>query len=191
MKKIFQTLIFFIFITCLVYLSLPGPTIPPLPNSLKSNEPGDTVEMVGVSAYYTDLSREEVINFYQRAFSRSSFFNLPLPVVLLNHPPEYTNEAIRNTVSSTFLYELVHPGRGSLFVNGWDPAEDPKYKKAKDPTQVIEINGRFYQRKITLRLVRSSLLIRILIFSFSFFFFTKLLLELKKLAISFWQAIFK
>ncbi len=95
------------------YLLLPFGSLPALPDSLKSDEPGDTVEISGVSAYYTNLKREEVVAFYRQHYAQTGFFALPL--VVLNHPPEYGKEAIRDTTESTFLYELVQVGRGSLF----------------------------------------------------------------------------
>ena len=153
----------------LVYLSLPLPEIPDLPDSLKSDEPGDTVQISGVSAYYTDVSRQEVLRFYQEHFSQSSFLSLPLPIITLNHPPEYGKEAIRDTTESTFLYELVHPFRDSLFINGWDPAESKALREAvADPTKIIQKKGRYYERKIILRVMPSLVWLRILIFFFSF-----------------------
>jgi hypothetical protein len=189
MKKLFKILLTALCFLIFIYLCLPIPEIPPLPDSLKSTEPGDTVEIPGVSAFYTDISRGEVVGFYQKAFSRSSFLNLPLPVIVLNHPPEYGKQAIRATTETTFLYELVHPFRDSFFINGWDPAEHPEYKKAKDPTQVIKKNGRFYQRKITLRLVTSSLWARILVFSLSLLVLAKILIETKRSIISLWRTL--
>lgn len=189
MKKFFKILLGFFCFLIFVYLCLPIPELPPLPDSLKSTEPGDTVEIPGVSAFYTDIPRGEVIDFYQKAFSRSSFLNLPLPTIVLNHPPEYGKQAIRDTTETTFLYELAHPFRDSLFINGWDPAEHPEYKKAKDPTKVIKKAGRFYQRKITLRLMTSSRWARILVFSLSLLVLVKILIEAKKSTVSLWKTL--
>lgn len=152
----------------LIYVLLPGPVFRPLPDSLLSDEPGDTVEISGVWAYYTDVPRAQVVDWYRRDFSKSSFLGLPLPVIVLNHPPEYGREAIRATTETTFLYELVHPFRDSLYINGWDPAEDPQYQGA-DPTQVIEINGTFYERKVILRYRSTSWLARGVMFLLTVF----------------------
>ncbi|HUW22010.1 MAG TPA: hypothetical protein VMW41_05110 [Candidatus Bathyarchaeia archaeon] len=183
--KIFRRLVFIPISLILIYFMLPVPSVPPLPDSLKSDEPGDTVQISGVSAYYTDISRQEVVKFYENAFSRSSFLNLPLPVIVLNHPPEYTRRAIRDTTNATFLYELVHPGRDSLFINGWDSAEDPQLKNAKDPTQIINKNDRFYQRKVTLRLMPSSRLLSLLIFTLAIVLSIKILAEARSVYLSF------
>lgn len=171
MKKIVKIFLKICLLLFFVYLVLPPAPIPPLPNSLRSDESGDTVEIPGVSAYYTDISRAEVVSFYRAAFSRSSFLNLPLPTILLNHPPEYSAEVIRDTTKSTFLYELVHPLKESLFINGWDPNEDPKLKESKDPKQLALLSegiyqprdDHYYQRKITLRTFGSSLPVRLLL----------------------------
>ncbi|MBN1263306.1 MAG: hypothetical protein JW991_03025 [Candidatus Pacebacteria bacterium] len=187
MKKITRFISGFFYLIGLVYLCLPLGEMPALPDSLKSKEPGDTVEIPGVSAYYTNLSRYEVLEFYRQNFSRSRLGNLPLPVVVLNHPPEYTREAIRDTVDSTFLYELVHPGRDSLFINGWDPAEDPKFKKNKNLSQVLKEDNRFWERKVTLRLFSSGTILRLIIFSVAYW----LIIGLSKEALKMIFLIFK
>jgi hypothetical protein len=164
MTKLIKNFFLVFFLVFLIYLCLPPAEIPPLPDSLKSDEPGDTVQIPGVFAYYTDISRPEVVDFYQKALSRSAFLNLPLPTIVLNHPPEHAQVVIRDTTKSTFFYEIVRPFRDSLFVNGWDPAEDPQFKHLKDPGQVLLVKGRFYQRKVTLREMGSGFLGRILVF---------------------------
>ena len=73
-KEKFKPLVFLLIFVFFIYLVLPVDRVPDLPDSLKSDEPGDTVEMVGVSAFYTDKKREEVIGFYKDYFSKSSFF---------------------------------------------------------------------------------------------------------------------
>lgn len=168
MRNRSKRLFIFVLVIFSVYLFSPTPDFPPLPDSLLSAEPGDTVEIPGVWAYYTNLSRAEILDFYQQAFSRSAFFGLPLPVVTLNHPPEYGREAIRETTETTFLYELVHPLRDSMYLNGWDPAEDPDFKAA-DPTQVIEIEGTFYERKVILRYRDTAWWARLMMMGLTFF----------------------
>ncbi|MFC1790585.1 hypothetical protein ACFLZP_03840 [Patescibacteria group bacterium] len=170
----------FIFGLGLVYLSLPLPGIAPLSESLRSDEPGDNVEISGVSAYYTNTSREEVLLFYQRAFSRSSFLSLPLPIITLNHPPEYNVAAIRDTVPTTFVYELVHPFRDSLIVSGYDPQED-RFLKSKAEKVGVRKNEQFFKRKVTLRLFQSSVFSRCLIFAASLGFLKLILGEVAKI----------
>lgn len=187
MKRFFKILLKITFAMVLIYLVLPPAEIPPLPESLKSTEPGDTVEIPGVSAYYTSLTRKEIVEFYRRNFSQSRLLKLPLPVIILSHPPEYTNVVIRDTVPSTHLYELVHPLRDSLYISGWDPRENPKYKNNQELDQVFQEKGVYYERKTTLRYLGSAVVLRILIFLIAGAVFLKLLSEIKKTFVLWWQ----
>lgn len=136
-----------------VYLVLPSPKLPPpdLPESLKSTEPGDTVQLPRIAAYFTDKTRNEVLDFYTHYFSRSPFLGLPLPTYRLNHPPEYGKQVVRETTRSYYLEEIVHPFRESFFVNGFEWKNDvftPPEKRVKNK---ILVGGRVWQAKITLR----------------------------------------
>jgi len=163
-KKIITILIGIIYFLGIVYLVLPEPVIPNLEPALKSIEPGDTTQMPGVWAYYTNLSRREAVDFYQKSFSRTPFLNLPLPTYILNHPPEYARETIRATQQSNFYKEIVHPLRESLFVNGWIPKEDEVYlAKSLKPITEFTVDGQVFSAKITLYHVRSPLWARILV----------------------------
>jgi len=165
MKKILL-IILFIYLLGVFYLALPEPVVPNLPDSLKSTEPGDTWQIPGVWAYYTNLSRREAVDFYQQAFSKTHFLNLPLPVLRLNHPPEYAQELIRETQRFNFCEELVHPFRESLFVTGWVPSEDEVYlKKSKKPITEFLIEGDLYKTKVTLYHVQSPVWARILVWT--------------------------
>jgi hypothetical protein len=146
----------------LVYLLLPGPVIPNLEPAFKSTEPGDTWQLPGVWAYYTNLSRQEVVDFYKRAFRRSAWDGILLPIYWLNHPPEYANETIRDTHKTNFYEELVSWGRESLFVSGWIPKEDKVYlTKAVNPVTVFKVDGEEFTAKITLYHVVSPVWARI------------------------------
>lgn len=149
------------------YLLLPEPVIPNLTPALKSTEPGDTVQMPGVWAYYTDLSREQVVEFYQQAFAKSPFLKIPLINYRLNHPPEYARETIIDTLKSNFYEELVHPLKDSLFISGWVPKEDKVYlaTSKKKPITEFEVNGQKFQGKITLYHVTSPLWARLLVWT--------------------------
>ncbi len=116
-----KKLYFLVGILLSLYLLLPGPSLPPpdLPESLKSTEPGDTIQLTRVSAYYTQKQREEVISFYDDYYSHSPFLNLPFISYRLNHPPEHAREIWADTKQSYYLEEIVHPFAGSLFVNGF------------------------------------------------------------------------
>jgi len=158
--------VFLIYLLGIFYLILPEPVIPNLPDSLKSTEPGDTTQIPGVWAYYTNLSRKEVVDFYRKTFSRSPFLGLPLPTYLLRHPPEYARETIRQTQKSNFYDELVHPLRESLFISGWIPGEDQVYlRQSKKPIIDFWVGGERFTAKITLYHVQSPLWARILVWT--------------------------
>lgn len=164
-KRILKLLGVIVLLFAIIYLILPPPAeLLPLPNSLKSDEPGDTVQIPGISAYYTDLSRQEVISFYQKYFSRSSFLGIPLITYRLNYPPEYSKELIRRTTQQTsYLEEIVHPMRESLFVSGFEWENDPFTKPEKRVKNKMIINGKEYKSKITLITRHSSPFFRIIV----------------------------
>jgi len=166
MKKWLKITIAVVYLLGIVYLVLPEPVIPNLPGALKSIEPGDTTQMPGVWAYYTNLPRRKAVDFYKEAFSKSSFLKIPLPTYILNHPPEYARETIRATQQSNFYEEIVHPLRESLFVNGWIPKEDKVYlARSLEPMTEFIIDGQNFSAKITLYHVRSTIWARILIWT--------------------------
>lgn len=156
-----------------VYLLLPGAKLPPpdLPDSLKSDLPGDTIQLSNVSAYFTDNERGEITGFYQDYFSRSSFFNIPLPVIKLNHPPEHAKEVIRDTTQTYYLEELVNPLKGSLFINGFEWEKDVFTPVAARGKNAILIDGKTWKAKITLRWFPQSVLLVLGVFWASWFFF--------------------
>lgn len=169
------------------YLVLPEPVIPNLPNSLKSTEPGDTWQLPGVWAYYTNLSRRESIDFYKKSFSRSPFLGIPLPTYKLNHPPEYARETIIDTLNSNLYEELVHPFRESLFISGWIPSEDEVYlRQTKEPTTHFQVEGQRFSAKMTLYHVQSPIWARILIWTVTFIVGGVLVLTFKKIIFSPW-----
>jgi len=162
MKNFFKKIGFLIIILWFVYLILPAPSeIPALPQSLKSTEPGDTVQIPGISAYYTNLSRQEVINFYQSYYSYSSLFNIPLLTYRLNHPPEYFKELIRQTQQVTYFEEIVHPMRESLLIAGFEWNNDPFTKPEARAQNRLYINGVDYQFKVTIIEKKSNPLWRV------------------------------
>lgn len=162
-KKLGKILIGLFFALWGIYLLLPPPAIlPPLPESLKSIEPGDTVQIPGISAYYTNLSRQEVISFYQENFSRSTFLKIPLPTYRLNHPPEFARTLIRSTQQSSYIEEIVHPLRESLYVNGFEWENDPFTKPEKRIKNKMIIDKKEYKAKITLIIQDSYPIFRII-----------------------------
>jgi hypothetical protein len=154
MLKIVKIFSLFILLLFLFYLIIPSPDFPKkLPDSLQSDEPAD-VETPLRRGYYTDYSRNEVISYYFQEFRSSKFLNLPLITYILNYPPEEAQTLIRDQARSTYLEEIVHPFRESIFVNGFEPKED------KD---VIQIEGKFWAEKVIVRYYPSSVVIRVIL----------------------------
>ena len=153
MKKVvkYTSLIFaFIF---LVYLSIPAPDFPkPQDNVYQSLEPAD-IETTSRKGYYTDNLRYDVLNHYSKQFSKSLNF-IPLPTYRLNYPPEEAQEKIRDQTRSTYLEEIVHPFRESIYVNGFEPSLD------KD---IIIIDGKNWAAKVIVRYIQSNSIIRVTI----------------------------
>ena len=126
------------------YLALPAPTFPePPPGSLVSVEPADT-ESIFRKAFYTNLSRAEIMTYYRKEFYS------PL-LLVLNLPPEDAAIFIRDQTRSSYLEEIVHPGKQSLFINGFVP------DKIQD---TIIRDNELYKSKITVRYVPSTLVTR-------------------------------
>ena len=134
------------------YALLPNPSFPEPPaNSFQSNEPAD-VETGLRRGYYTDLSREEVLKYYQDQLEKSAFLNIPLPTYRLNYPPEEAQVIIRDQTKSTFLEEIVHPFRESFYINGYEP---------KEPQNIIEVDGKIWKQKVIVKFVPSNTLARL------------------------------
>ena len=151
-------------------MTLPGPTsisnFSPLPNSLKSDEPGDTYQVPNVAAYFSQLKRAEIANFYRDNYKKISWMGFLFPPISLNYPPEYARQYIRNEQKGTFLEEYVYPLRESVFVNGYEPAVEDEMKKAKRSFigDHIYINGNFYVSKTVLRFYPSGIPERLLVY---------------------------
>ncbi|MFV1917128.1 MAG: hypothetical protein ACC618_01400 [Patescibacteria group bacterium] len=154
MEKLVKTIYIVFAFSLFLYLFIPNPSFPKPPkDALRSNEPADTESLVR-RAYFTNYTREEVMNYYSNNFKLPGFLNISTPTYRLNYPPEEAQTIIREQTRSTFLEEIVHPFRESLFVSGFEP---------KDPKDAIEIEGKIWRQKITVRLVQSTLLSRFLV----------------------------
>jgi len=150
MKKILYFLTSLIFIALLVYVLLPSPAFPnPLPDALQSKEPADS-ETPLRRAYFTNFTRGEVMAHYKKEFKWG---------LTLNYPPEESRTLIRDQTRSTFLEEIVHPLRESIYINGFEPKEE------KD---AINIAGLPWRQKIIVRYVPSSVYVRIIVVVLSF-----------------------
>lgn len=159
LKKILIT-IFVVFNICaIIYLISPTPTPPDLVNSVKSDLPGDTVQIPNVSAYFTNMTRTEVINFY-----KSYYYGLFR--INLNHPPEKAKEIIVNTIPSYYFEEFVLPFKESLYINGFEWENDVFTKPDKRIKNKLVFQNKEYKSKITIRTFPVSVPKRL----FSFFF---------------------
>lgn len=152
-SKVLFTLAGLVFVA---YLIIPEPKFPDPPaGSLQSGEPAD-IESPHRRAYFTNLTRREVLRHYESQFRNLSGFSVP--TYRLNYPPEDARFLIRDLTRSTFLEEIVHPFRESVFVNGFEP---------KDPKDAIEIKGQPWRQKIIVKYVPSSTAVRLVIAAFT------------------------
>mgnify|MGYP001558530121 CR=1 FL=1 len=166
-----------IFFLILIYLVLPSPKFPIAPpDAVQSLEDADT-ESIQRRAYFTNYNREEILRHYEDTLGQVLIIGIRLPSFRLNYTPEEAYTLIRDQTRSTFLEEIVHPGRESIFVNGFIPKVD------KDD---IWYKGVHYKLKLTVKYVPSNEKIRIIIFSLAFllliFIFKEFLRSMKRLA---------
>lgn len=163
----FITVIIFIF--GLIYILAPGPDsiddFPPLPDSVKSNEPGDTYQVSNIAAYFSDFGRKAVTEFYKNAY-KDKHFGFFLSPIILNYPPEFAKQSIRDEQTSTFLKEFVYPLRGSLFVNGYEPfvGNEIKNRSHNFIGDHIHIDGRYFVSKTTIRYYPVNFFAQILVY---------------------------
>lgn len=170
-RKYIKYLPLFLFnFLAILYLVSPLPQIPDLSHSAKSNEPGDTIQIPNVSAYYTNLSRTEVINFYRANYN--GLFR-----IFINHPPEKAKQVIKDTIQSYYLEEYILPFKESLFINGFEWQNDVFTKPEKRIANRLLFEGKEYQAKITIRTFPVPLLNRFL----SFFFIEAVIIALVKI----------
>ncbi len=138
----------------LTYLSVPNSSFPEKTiESLQSDEPADT-EDLNRRSYFTNMNRAEIMSFYLDQMNNKSFLGITMPTYRLNYPPEEAQKIIRDQTRSTFLEEIVHPFRESVFVNGFEPTN------SKDE---IFINEKVWRQKITVKQVESNLYFRLIV----------------------------
>ncbi|QQG41132.1 MAG: hypothetical protein HYV90_03060 [Candidatus Woesebacteria bacterium] len=161
MKKIIILLSVILSAVFLSYLLLPNPDFPvPPPDSVQSNEPAD-LETSLRRGYFTNFTREQVMVWYKNQFDKSVVYNIQLPTYRLNYPPENAQTLIRDQTRSTFLEQIAHPFRESLYVNGYEPKSEENYSV---------INGTKFRQKIIIRYVPSAVPVRIAVFVGIIFF---------------------
>jgi hypothetical protein len=135
--KIFFILIF------LIYLALPAPQFPKTLWDFESSaEPADK-ESPMRRGYYTNITREQLMDHYVREFGWGIKFN---------YPPEEAGTIIRDQTYATFLEEISHPMRESLFVAG------NKIPSGKSP---FEINDKKFNQKVFVKYVGSNVFVRL------------------------------
>ncbi len=165
-KKILTTL----FLVGLLYVILPGPTkvtdFSPLPKSLRSTEPGDTVQSPNITAFFSFLKRADITKFYRQNYQNLFWFGIFSPPLTLNYPPEDAYGNIRDQLYVTFLEEYVYPLRGSIFVGGYEPFIENEMSN-KLHTYVgdhVHINGVYYDSKTTLRFYPNNPVLRVIVY---------------------------
>ncbi len=145
LKKVITILFIIISIIFLIYLSWPAPTFPKtLWDFESSTEPADK-ESPMRRGYYTNHTRQQLMSHYFEQFSWG---------IKLNYPPEDAQTIIRDQTKSTFLEEVVHPMRESLFVAGNET------QSGKDP---FTINDKKFNQKVIVKYVGSNVIFRLLV----------------------------
>lgn len=163
---IFKIIFGLVFFIGLIYLLIPSwesiHQFPALPDSLQSQDAGDTWQNPNNKAYYSNFRREFVTNFYQAAFS-ISWLGIKIPSLKLNHPPETAYTYVRDQQRCSYLEEFVYPMRDSFFVCGWEPigVDGKRFDGASVP---IEIGDQLFESKSTLRLYPSRPIWRVMIY---------------------------
>lgn len=156
-RKIFISILIIFNLFAVFYLTSNTPALPDLPNSIKSDLPGDTVQISNVSAYFTNMTRTEVMNFYKAYY-------IGLFRINLNHPPERSKEIFVNTMQSYYLEEFVLPFKESLYVNGFEWENDVFTKVENRSKNKLIYNNREYKAKITIRRFPTSIINRLIAF---------------------------
>lgn len=135
----------------IIYLIIPSPGFPKqLSGSLQSIEPADK-ESFYRRSYFLNSDRSDVLEYFTSQY-KYGLFRLPFLTYRLNYPPEEAQTLIRDQTRSTYLEEIVHPFRESLFVNGYEPKEN------KD---VIFVENVFWKFKVTVKQIESNVVLRL------------------------------
>ncbi len=175
------------FLLGLIYLIVPGPTsinnILPLPDSKKSAEPGDSIQVPNIAAYFSDNRRQAVTAFYREQFSYINILGFKIPALRFNHPPEDAYTYIRDQQPSTYLEEYSYPLRDSIYVNGFEPF-DLNGKPYRRGATLILIDSRYYISKTTLRYYGSNVFLRVFIYLLIWFSLWALFRLYKKILIN-------
>lgn len=167
---IIKVLAYLLFLVGLIYLLWPGPSsiqnIPAIPNSLKSDEPGDTIQNTNIAAYFSERQRDFITAFYYKEFSYFNIFGLKIPAIRFNYPVEDAKTKVRDQIQTTYLEEYAYPFRDSLYVNGFDKVIWNKLKhiQTDEKNKDIIIDETSFSSKTTLRYYSSSVFWRIIVY---------------------------
>jgi len=154
MKIVVKIIYIFLAVSFIGYLALPNFQFPAPPtDALQSDEPAD-IESSVRRAYFTNYTRSEIIAHYKKQMGDRSVFRSKFLSIELNYPPEEAQTIIRDQTRSTFLEEIAHPFRESIYINGFEPA---------NPKDAIFIDNRSWRQKITVKYVQSEIWTRILV----------------------------
>lgn len=146
MMKTLVKIVFALFGICLlVYLVWPAPHFPDtLWDYTSSTEPADK-ETPLRRGYYTNLTREQLMSHYAKEFGWGE---------RLNYPPEEAQTIIRDQTKATFLEEVVHPMRESIFVAGNELGPNQGF---------FVVDGKEFKQKVIVKYVPSNVFTRVLI----------------------------
>lgn len=143
------------------YLLMPPPKVINIPDAMVSDEPGDTIQIQGVAAYFTNMTQEQVLDYYAREFNSSSWLGIPMPTLVFSRPVQEAHQFINDQLITTYFFEFIHPFRESIYVNGWVEGKlPPVYRRWINHS--INPNGIHFDSKVTIRRVDSAPLARVL-----------------------------
>lgn len=178
MKRLIIFFSILIYLAGLYYLSRPAPALPSLDQAIRSDEPGDTVQHLDQTAYYTNRdSRPDILRELQKKFGLSTLSKISYR---LNYRPEEVGELVRDQLRSYYLEEVVHPLRESLFINVWEPAKSPFVIPKDQASQRMYFKKVYYPVKVTLRPIYSPFWGRTLVWTLIFPLTCAVYLSLKK-----------
>jgi hypothetical protein len=142
MKNLIKIIFALFGIALVIYLAWPAPLFPTtLWDFVPSNEPADK-ETPLRRGYYTNLTREQLMSHYVAEFGWGE---------VLNYPPEDAQTLIRDQTKATFLEEVVHPMRESIFIAG----------NELSPTEgTFTVNGQIFKQKVIVKYVGSNIFVR-------------------------------
>ena len=142
LKKIIVILFLLFGISLLVYLAWPAPAFPkPMSDFKVSTEPADQ-ETVLRRGYYTNLDRNQITSYYAQQLKWG---------FKLNYPPEDAQTLIRDQTHATYLEEVVHPMRESLFITG---------NEVQPGKAMFTVDGKNYSQKVIIKYNTSNAILR-------------------------------